>query len=173
MKERDAPGDAIPVVVAIRPWRASDAADYSALVCANYLSLAPVARWARSDFSSEDFLEWMAQEPANRSWKFGITCDGVVVGSLVADEIRTGCAELSFWLSTAVRGRGIMAHAIQDVEQVLISDGIQLVEIHAQVSNLASIEVARRSGYREIRRYDNRPSRPGVMHVVYGKRLSQ
>lgn len=158
--------------VELRPWHESDAAAYAELVYENLGALAPVARWATSQFSERDFIAWLSDSPADLAWRLAIVRDSEPIGSLVAEgSVSTG-VELSFWIAESARGQGIVPKCVVALQRALAATGVTTVEIHAQAANVASIEVAKKCGYTVAGEYSDRPSRPGVLHVVMQRDIS-
>lgn len=149
-----------------------DAERYVALIRKNVPVLAPVARWATSEFNERDYASWLDEQFHPLSWKMAVTVDDVASGSLTAEGSLVDGVECSFWLDSSAHGRGLIPASILALEPLLVEVGVTHFEIHAQASNEASRKIAERCGYSETRRYSDRPSRLGVLHVVYAKSVA-
>lgn len=92
---------------------------------------------------------WAAYSPV---WAVRTAPDGPVVGMIGLDaDPRPGAAEIGFWLSDAVRGRGLMTRSVMLVcDFGFAADGLALtrIEWRAFVGNLASAAVVCRAGFR-------------------------
>ncbi|MBL1077633.1 GNAT family N-acetyltransferase [Nocardia sp. 2] len=95
---------------------------------------------------------WASRRP---TWALRPAADGPVVGMIglgTPDVHRdSDAAEIGFWLSSAVRGRGLMTRAVELVctagfDPALF--GFQRIEWRAFTGNHASAAVARRAGFR-------------------------
>ncbi len=79
-----------------------------------------------------------------------ITVDGKIVGSVdfVDMSMRHKTAEIGYWLSRDMNGRGIMTRAVRELEKFAFDVlGINRVVIGADVGNIPSQRVAERCGY--------------------------
>ncbi|WP_280269584.1 GNAT family N-acetyltransferase [Nocardia wallacei] len=97
---------------------------------------------------------WAARRP---TWAVRESADGPVVGMIGVTGVmhhggqESAAAEIGFWLSPRVRGRGLATRAVRlACDYGFRSDGLGLVRIEwrAMVGNHASAAVARRTGFR-------------------------
>ena len=76
-------------------------------------------------------------------------------------------AEVGYWLRGSATGRGIVSVAAAELTRTALElDGVERVEIHCDVANTRSAEIARRLGY-ELDRIDPAPiTAPGEQGLL-------
>ncbi|WP_067531051.1 GNAT family N-acetyltransferase [Nocardia crassostreae] len=94
---------------------------------------------------------WAGRSP---TWALRLTEGGPVVGMIGLGPSETrrddGSAEIGFWMSPAVRGRGLMTQAVRLVCRAAFDPSwlaLERVEWRAIAGNHASATVARRAGF--------------------------
>ncbi|MBF6446712.1 GNAT family N-acetyltransferase [Nocardia elegans] len=91
---------------------------------------------------------WAARSPV---WAVRTAAQGPVAGMVGLEAgPQPGAAEIGFWLSDAVRGRGLMTRSVRLVcDFAFAAEGLGLtrIEWRAFVGNLASAAVVRRTGF--------------------------
>jgi RimJ/RimL family protein N-acetyltransferase len=94
--------------------------------------------------------------------------DGDVLGGCdIHRRIGPDAAEVGYWLRAGATGRGIVSAAAAALTQTAFAiDGVERVEIHCDVANTRSAEIARRLGY-ELDRIDPVPiTAPGEQGLL-------
>lgn len=98
---------------------------------------------------------WIAGAP--EAWRSGTSTPMVAVDAVTGEllgacgllEMRDRQAEIGYWVKREARGRGVATRAVLLVTQWGLGDlGLTLIELLADVRNLASQRVAEKAGYR-------------------------
>lgn len=95
------------------------------------------------------FLDWIVQQPSPTVWALEV--DGVAVGGIgieLHSDVERVSAEIGYWLSESVWGRGIMTEALQAVTAQVFGK-FDLTRIYALpfADNRASVRVLEKAGY--------------------------
>lgn len=147
----------------VRCWRDEDVDDMAAAVADNVEHLRPFLPWvSREPLSRDDRRTMIRTCEAERQHGgdviYGIWRDGRAVGAAGAH--RRGAAdglEIGYWLRADEQGHGTMTEVVRALSRTLLDlPGITHVEIRHDEANTRSAEVARRCGYRMVRR-EERP----------------
>jgi ribosomal-protein-serine acetyltransferase len=121
---------------------------------ASLSELRPWMAWAIDDSyeQNRDFLKMTESMWQNGDgWTFTIFVDGTAAGTLGLSgyEPLISCAELGYWIRTDLSGRGLMTEAAAAVVDFGFDDlRLHRIELHAGLSNLGSIRVAEKLGFR-------------------------
>ncbi len=142
-------------LVALRPWRADDAAALVAELnepeIATFLDRIPKpytlgdAHW----YLDSTLLSWRDGSSSN----FAICLAGsdVPVGSIGVrwNEFDAGTAEVGYWTAARVRGRGVATSALELVSRWAFEAAPELarLQLRADVRNIASNRVAEKAGF--------------------------
>jgi RimJ/RimL family protein N-acetyltransferase len=137
-------------VVVIRSWLETD---IQQLVAA--LNDPLIERWLDNipqPYSERDAREWLADVAEREESVFAIVGRdrGDIVGGVglrVSSELQTG--ETGYWVRADVRGQGIATRALRLVARwAFESQGVERLQLYADVENLASQRVAEKAGFR-------------------------
>lgn len=133
----------------LRPWRATDAdALRAAVLSTPDLDTQLGGADLRTVSHAASFIDTQLSARANaRNW--AVVHDGTAVGNVgvSAIEHRHGTAWISYWLTSAARGRGLMTRALASVADLAFSEDIFRLELGHRVNNPASCRVATRAGF--------------------------
>jgi ribosomal-protein-alanine N-acetyltransferase len=104
-------------------------------------------------YTDDDAAEWIAKcEAEEPPLSFAIMVDDALAGGVGCEpktDIRSGTAEVGWWLTPARWGRGIAAVAVERfIEYCFDELGLHRVEAGVFVSNPASARVAEKAGFR-------------------------
>jgi RimJ/RimL family protein N-acetyltransferase len=171
-------------VVAIRPYRESDAAR---LVEAALESVAEVGRWlpwCHAAYGIREAREWVASARALRESgggfhlavvaadltglaesRAGELLGGVGLGPVVKPH---GIANLGYWVRTGAAGRGICTRAVRLLVPLAFELGFTRLEVVAACGNTASLRVAEKVGARREGVLRNRLTIHGELHDAVG-----
>ncbi|MGL4997168.1 MAG: GNAT family N-acetyltransferase [Deefgea sp.] len=140
----------------IRPFVASDAANF---VAAARESMSTVGRWlpwCHEQFSEEDALGWFAHceqaRATGSAYSFGIfsTENLELIGGIGLNEIiryNRSSANLGYWIRESRQRQGISTQAIQMISQFGFQElGLLRIEIVVIDHNLASNAAAKKAG---------------------------
>lgn len=141
----------------LRRWVQSDAEAIEALVTANIEHLRPYMAWiAHEPLSLDDRRalerEWQAKWEAGGDAVYGIFEDGVPVGSTgLHSRIGPGGVEIGYWVASDHLGKGIARRASEGLTTMAFTvPGIDRVEIHHDITNVASRRIPEQLGFRLI-----------------------
>lgn len=153
----------------LRLWRATDVDALAAAIADSQDHLAPFMPWVAEEPLPRDrrlaLIERWQQLAANGGDKvFGIWLDGTAVGGCgLHQRIGPGGLEIGYWVSRQVVRRRVAATtAALLTEEALSTPGIDRVEIHHAVENVASAGVPRLLGYHRLPDTTGEPAVPGL-----------
>jgi RimJ/RimL family protein N-acetyltransferase len=136
-------------VVALRPWRETDA---EAIV--ECLDGDPeVTRWldrVPQPYTLADARAYISGLLPLEQDTFAITdaATGRVLGSIGAAKEHDGVREVGYWLRADARGRGATTRALVLVARwALAQAGVERVQLRADTENVASCRVAEKAGF--------------------------
>ncbi|PWD50787.1 GNAT family N-acetyltransferase [Serinibacter arcticus] len=135
----------------LRPWRPDDAAELRTAVATSpdLVTQLPVL-----DLTTEDgcrtFIDTQLAPEAEDGATLAITVAGTAVGSVGISAIdrRHGTAWLSYWVTTAARGKGLATAALATIaDRAIDNHGLFRLELGHRVNNPSSCSVATRAGF--------------------------
>jgi len=140
-------------IAELRRWRAADAELTCRLVRESLEHLAPWMPWATESYGLGDARDYV--ESCEDSWADGsafqylILTGGEPAGSAgLMARIGDGGLEIGYWVHPAFTGRGVATAASAALTEAALGlPGIDRVEIHHDILNLASERVPARLGY--------------------------
>ena len=150
----------------LRRWTAADAEEFGALVTANVDHLRPRMPWI-----ADEPLGLDARRELLRGWDEAWARGGDLVVGIFEDEVAVGSAglhqrigptglEIGYWVDARHVGRGIARRASAALTTLAFtSPSIDHVEIHHDLTNVASRRVPERHGYHLVGRLAP-PTRP-------------
>lgn len=141
------------MLIKIRPWRLSDAADLARAV-SNPKILANLRDGLPYPYTEEDgraFISAMLTAEQNDTFAFAVTADGKVAGSIGAfrqGNIHSRTAELGYYLAEEYWGKGIMTLAVKQLCDYVFSHS-DILRIYAEpfAHNAASRRVLEKAGF--------------------------
>jgi RimJ/RimL family protein N-acetyltransferase len=142
--------------IVLRRWRDADADLCLRLVTESLEHLQPWMPWAISDYGLADATGFLQQ--CDKDWAAGtafqylILAGGQPAGSAgLMARIGDGGMEIGYWVHPAFTGRGVATSAAGTLtEAALALPGIDHVEIHHDVLNLASKRVPEKLGFSPV-----------------------
>lgn len=144
--------------VVVRRLSLDDVPALHAQTLANLDHLRPWMRWVAREPLTLDEREAMVVDAASR-WEDGVDFSFVItdeVGDLLGAcglhrRIAPGGLEIGYWVRGDRTGRGVATAAVALlVDAARTVDGIDHVEIHHDLANVASSRPAERNGFRRI-----------------------
>lgn len=143
-------------VVELRRWRAADAELSCRLVLESLEHLRPWMPWATSGYGLPDARDYLQR--CEESWADGsafqylILAGGEPAGSAgLMARIGDGGLEIGYWVHPAYTGRGVATAASAALTEAAFAlPGIDRVEIHHDILNLASERVPAKLGYAAV-----------------------
>ena len=161
--------------VELRRWRPDDAGLCFRLVSESLDHLRPWMPWAAGDYSpadAEDYVRRCETDWAARTaFNYLILADGTPAGSAgLMARIGDGGLEIGYWVHPAFTGRGLATSAAAALGEAAFDlDGIDHVEIHHDMANLASARIPAKLGYGSAgtvtARFDLAPGDSGTTRV--------
>jgi len=131
----------------LRPWATGDAEAIVECVDGD----PEIARWldqVPQPYSLEDAKAYIG-EPGERAFAIVENATGRVVGSIGCRLLDDGVSEIGYWLRADARGRGVATRALELLSRwALEQEGIERVQLRADVENVASRRVAEKAGFR-------------------------
>jgi ribosomal-protein-serine acetyltransferase len=155
-------GSAPSCAVELRRWRAADADICLQIVSESLEHLRPWMPWAAGEYGREDAVDYLQRCEAGWSdgsaFQYLILADEQPAGSAgLMARIEPGGLEIGYWVHPASTRRGVATAAAAALTcAALALPGIDHVEIHHDVLNLASGRVPAKLSYVHI---DTRESR--------------
>ena len=133
----------------LRPWAAADAAALRAA-----FADPEIQRWHARTIESLSEAEAMIAG-YNRAWRNETAAHWAITGpevlgrmALRSVDLDGGCAEVAYWVTAAVRGRGAAPRALAALTRWALDDaGLHRLELEHAVDNTASCRVALKAGY--------------------------
>ena len=148
-------------VVLLRPPQAADV-DAVFAACqdpevSRYTSIpAPYERHHAADWIAAAPEKWRSGAAASRLVTSAAT--GELLGSCGLVDITDDRAEIGYWVCREARGRGVATRATLLVTAWALGDlGLSLIDLQADVRNLASQRVAEKAGYTRVGEVDPPP----------------
>ena len=165
----------------IRPWTDDDVDALSEAVTASIEHLRPWMKWAAHEpLTREERLGVIARFregwEAGDDFTMGIFIDGTAIGGTgLHPRIGAGGVEIGYWIHVDHSGRGYATEVAGALARVALAlDGIERVEIHHDIANVASGRIPAKLGFtrtEERRRDIAAPGESGV-EWVWTLRLS-
>jgi RimJ/RimL family protein N-acetyltransferase len=141
---------------ALRRWREADAALCLRLVSESLEHLRPWMPWATSNYGLAETTGYLqrceADWEARTAFQYLILASGQPAGSAgLMARIGDGGLEIGYWVHPGFTGRGVATSAAAALtEAALALPGIDHVEIHHDVLNLASERVPAKLGFSQV-----------------------
>lgn len=161
--------------VELRRWQSADASLCCRLVNESLEHLRPWMAWAAGDYALADAQEFVqrceAEWAARTAFNYLIITGGCPAGSAgLMARIGRGGLEIGYWVHPAFTGRGVATSAAAALTGAALAlDGIEHVEIHHDVANLASGRVPAKLGYSPVgteeSRFDAAPGESGTSTI--------
>jgi RimJ/RimL family protein N-acetyltransferase len=129
--------------VALRPWRAQDA-DAVVEACNDPLTLRYLPLLPRP-YTHADALDFIGRNDTDRAIVDEDT--GEVLGAIGYTPMRTGIAEIGYWVMPRSRGRRVATTALELLSASLLKGEFQRLYLETAPSNAASQRVAIAAGY--------------------------
>lgn len=161
--------------IGLRRWQQSDLDPLMEIIERSLDHLRPWMPWASAPdlrggtagYLSQSATDW----DAGTAFNYAITRDGRLVGSTgLMARIGPGGLEIGYWVDVAETRRGIARRATAKLTEVGLGlPGVDHVEVHHDVANLASAAVPRSLGFREVGRMPVEPTSPGEAgeHLIW------
>jgi ribosomal-protein-serine acetyltransferase len=142
--------------VTLRRWRATDAELCHGMVTDSLAHLRPWMPWAVNNYGLADATDYVTRCEA--SWATGtafqylILESGIPAGSAgLMARIGPGGLEIGYWVHPGHTGKGVATAAAAPLtDAALMMPGVDRVEIHHDVLNLASERVPAKLGYAHV-----------------------
>ena len=150
LSDRDQPHLTVDHELQLRAWRSSDA-----LMVQQAFDCPDIQRWhVRRLDSLDEARKWTAQWAqrwaTEEAASWAITQDDKPLGQvgLRAISLTEASAGLSYWVAPVGRGRGVAAKAVEAVQRWAFEEiGFNRLNIHHSTENLASCQVATKTGF--------------------------
>jgi ribosomal-protein-serine acetyltransferase len=166
--------------VTLRRWRTSDGELLFRLVSESRDHLIPWMPWATTGYSLADAQTYLDRSEANwadgEAFQYLVSSDGIPAGSAgLMARIDPGGLEIGYWVHPAHTGRGVAtAAAAALTDAALQLPGIERVEIHHDIANLASERVPTKLGYAHVETSQPRtPEAPGESGTIKVWRITR
>lgn len=134
----------------LEPWQSAEFAEHLDRVREDIRYYIPWGGTIVDEPTAREFLQRYALRQANDAGRLqGIWVDGVLQGGtvFVTFDAKSGVCEAGVWLSTQVRGRGLVTAAVRHmIDWAFGARGMNRVEWRCDPRNAASAAVARRLG---------------------------
>jgi RimJ/RimL family protein N-acetyltransferase len=157
----------------LRRWRASEdtARTLAQAVTESLPELRPWMPWATPGYGVAEAREYLASCEQNwesgQEWNYAILADGELAGGTgLMPRIGPGGLEIGYWVHSAYRRQGLATAASAALCRAAFGlPGIDRVEIHHDVRNVASGGIPRKLGFTEV---GTQPGpEPGVTDLVW------
>ena len=161
--------------ITLRRWREADADLCLRLVTESLAHLRPWMPWATSDYGPPEATSYVQQ--CEKDWAAGtafnylILAAGQPAGSAgLMARIGDGGLEIGYWVHPSLTGRGVATSAAAALTEAAFTlPGIDHVEIHHDVLNLASGRVPEKLGFSPVgtvaARFGRAPGDSGTTRV--------
>ena len=142
--------------IELRRWRATDADLSFRLVSESLEHLRPWMPWATSEYGLADASEYLqrceADWTAGSAFQYLILAGGQPAGSAgLMARIGDGGLEIGYWVHQGLTGRGVATSAAAALtDAAFMLPGIDHVEIHHDMLNLASGRVPAKLGFSQV-----------------------
>jgi RimJ/RimL family protein N-acetyltransferase len=136
-------------VVTLRPWDESDAPAIVECVDGD----AEIARWldqVPQPYTLEDAASYVAGTAGTEQETFAVTDagSGRVLGAIGLGHTVDGVCEIGYWIRADARGRGATTRALTLLSRAALErDGVERVQLRADVDNVSSCRVAEKAGF--------------------------
>lgn len=139
----------------LRPFRRSEAEAFVAAVRESHATVGRWMPWARADYSIEEAVTWFRfcakARRAGSAYEFGIFdgTTGQLIGGAGANQINpaSNMCNLGYWVRESRQREGAATAAVRMLTRYAFGTlNLTRAEIVVAVGNVASLEVARRSG---------------------------
>lgn len=134
-------------VVTLRPWRQDDAAEIVACLDGE----PDIAQWldqVPQPYTLANALTYIAGMDREQSFAVTDAESGRVLGSIGLAHPQDGVSEIGYWIREDARGRGLMTRALVLVSRAALArEGVERVQLRADVENLPSRRVAEKAGF--------------------------
>ncbi len=165
-----APVPPTPIVterLVLRPWIVEDADGLTAAITASVDHLRPWMPWAGAEPLGrtervEIIQRFRAGWEAAEDFVIGIFLDGTPIGGTgLHPRVGPGGFEIGYWIHVDHLGRGYATEAVRAVVDAAFAlDGIDRVEIHHDVANVASGRIPARLGFTRTEDRQRAPTAP-------------
>ncbi len=148
--------------VTLRRWRADDAELSFRLVSESLEHLRPWMPWATNDYALDDARYYLkrceAEWAEGTAFQYLVLANGAPAGSAgLMARIGPGAMEIGYWVHPAYTGQGVATTASAALTEAAFAlPGIDRVEIHHDVLNLASERVPAKLGFEHVRTCQSR-----------------
>lgn len=166
--------------VTVRCWQPADAAALHEAVLDSIDHLRPWMPWARSEPLGLDHRralidEWIRRWDAGEEHGCAIVVDGELVGACgLHPRIGPGGLEIGYWVRSGRTGAGVATEAVRALVRLAFSlDGIDHVEIHHDVANVASRRVPEKVGFTLAEERADGAEAPGEVGIEVVWRLTR
>ncbi len=133
----------------------SDDVAFYVLIEENRDFLGEYLSWVDSVYdqsSTKEYLQKKLQSGLSGAQWFKILYQGQVSGLFGIKSIKGNTAELGYWISSSVQGRGVVSGIIESIMPYLRDHyGVRSVEFRCLEDNLPSIAVAKRFGAQHVK----------------------
>jgi ribosomal-protein-serine acetyltransferase len=142
--------------VDLRRWRATDAELCLRLVSESLEHLRPWMSWAASGYGPRDAADYVRRceddWAARTSFSYLILAGGIPAGSAgLMARIGEGGLEIGYWVHPGFTGRGVATSAAAALTDAAFGlPGVDHVEIHHDLLNLASERVPAKLGFAHV-----------------------
>lgn len=132
--------------VRIRPWEPADAAALVEAARESWETVEPWLPWCRRDYGLADAQAWCAGA-SDRHERAIVDEAGRLLGGVGLNALRDGVANLTYWVRTSARGRGVATAAVEAlVAWALFHTSLRRLEVVVPRDNAASLRVAEACG---------------------------
>jgi [ribosomal protein S5]-alanine N-acetyltransferase len=133
-------------VVSLRQWHPNDAEWY-----AEQSRDPEIQRWTTEPPDLAVATVRAAIERVLADGLAALAMTDAATGELLGNLALSPANELSYWVAPSARGRGVATRAIRLLREWAWASGVDRVELHTHVDNVASQRVAERAGFRRDR----------------------
>jgi len=157
----------------LRPWQPADAAAVAAIMRDVRMSeFLPLPRpYTAQD--ARDFVAAAAHRPADTGrLELAVQLGDQVIGAIgIAQPDPDGGAEIGYWIGSEHWGAGYATEAVRVLAEYGFAHGLNRLEIQTDVSNLGSVKVALRAGFRYegTARLGHRSQHGPADHAMFGR----
>ena len=133
-------------VVSLRQWHPDDAEWY-----VEHSRDPEIRRWNTEPPDLDSATVRRAIDRALADRLVAVATTDAATGELLGNLALSPEHELSYWVASAARGRGVATRAVRLLLDHAWASGVDRVVLHAHVDNLGSQRVAERAGFRRER----------------------
>jgi RimJ/RimL family protein N-acetyltransferase len=132
----------------LRDWSPGDGTWYTA-----QLSDPDIQRFTTEQptTTAEDFraaLDRFSHQPDWAGFAIVDTISGELAGNIAADRHTDGTAEVSYWIASGWRGRGLASHALRQMRDWIVANWkVRRIELWTHANNVASQRAAENAGF--------------------------